>query len=163
MTAFIEDYRTTVMTGVDGTHDLDVPEWMYSVPSVSRPSVARRPSAPGVRKSAPKDRTRVRTSRRPSNGRPGGVSGSSRRPNTRRMALTSSPTPGVSNTGHVRGGRSVVRGPVQGVRRNRASVAVVAGVGAVFGFMLHFSGLGAPAPDAPPAPTYVGAADAQLK
>lgn len=79
------------------------------------------------------------------------------------MALTSSPTPGVSNTGHIRGGRSVVRGPVQGVRRNRTSVAVVAGVGAVFGLMLHFSGLGAPAPDAPPAPTYVGAADAQLK
>ena len=163
MTAFIEDYRTTVMTGVDGTHDLDVPEWMGAAPSVSRRSSARRSASPVVRKAAPKDRTRVRTSRRPSNGRPGGVSGSSRRPNTRRMALTSSPTPGVSNTGHVRGGRSVVRGPVQGVRRNRASVAVVAGVGAVFGLMLHFSGLGAPAPDAPPAPTYVGAADAQLK
>ena len=44
-----------------------------------------------------------------------------------------------------------------------AFAPVVAGVGAVFGLMLHFSGLGAPAPDAPPAPTYVGAADAQLK
>ena len=64
MTAFIEDYRTTVMTGVDGTHDLDVPEWMGAGPSVSRRSAARRSAAPGVRKSAPKDRTRVRTSRR---------------------------------------------------------------------------------------------------
>lgn len=163
MTAFIEDYRTTTLTGVDGTHDLDIPEWMGAAPSVSRRSSARRSASPVVRKAAPKDRTRVRTTRRPSNGRPGGVSGSSRRPNTRRMALTSSPAPGVSNTGHIRGGRSVVRGPVQGVRRNRTSVAVVAGVGAVFGLMLHFSGLGAPAPDAPPAPTYVGAADAQLK
>ena len=163
MTAFIEDYRTTVMTGVDVTRDLDIPEWMGAAPSVSRRSSARRSASPVVRKAAPKDRTRVRTTRRPSNGRPDGVSGSSRRPNTRRMALTSSPAPGVSNTGHIRGGRSVVRGPVQGVRRNRTSVAVVAGVGAVFGLMLHFSGLGAPAPDAPPAPTYVGAADAQLK
>ena len=163
MTAFIEDYRTATLTGVDVTRDLDIPEWMGAAPSVSRRSSARRSASPVVRKAAPKDRTRVRTSRRPSNGRPGGVSGSSRRPNTRRMALTSSPTPGVSNTGHIRGGRSVVRGPVQGVRRNRTSVAVVAGVGAVFGLMLHFSGLGAPAPDAPPAPTYVGAADAQLK
>lgn len=163
MTAFIEDYRTTTLTGVDVTRDLDIPEWMGAAPSVSRRSSARRSASPVVRKAAPKDRTRVRTSRRPSNGRPGGVSGSSRRPNTRRMALTSSPAPGVSNTGHIRGGRSVVRGPVQGVRRNRTSVAVVAGVGAVFGLMLHFSGLGAPAPDAPPAPTYVGAADAQLK
>lgn len=163
MTAFIEDYRTTTLTGVDVTRDLDIPEWMGAAPSVSRRSSARRSASPVVRKAAPKDRTRVRTTRRPSNGRPGGVSGSSRRPNTRRMALTSSPTPGVSNTGHIRGGRSVVRGPVQGVRRNRTSVAVVAGVGAVFGLMLHFSGLGAPAPDAPPAPTYVGAADAQLK
>ena len=163
MTAFIEDYRTTTLTGVDVTRDLDIPEWMGAAPSVSRRSSERRSASPVVRKAAPKDRTRVRTSRRPSNGRPGGVSGSSRRPNTRRMALTSSPAPGVSNTGHIRGGRSVVRGPVQGVRRNRTSVAVVAGVGAVFGLMLHFSGLGAPAPDAPPAPTYVGAADAQLK
>lgn len=163
MTAFIEDYRTTTLTGVDVTRDLDIPEWMGAAPSVSRRSSARRSASPVVRKAAPKDRTRVRTTRRPSNGRPGGVSGSSRRPNTRRMALTSSPAPGVSNTGHIRGGRSVVRGPVQGVRRNRTSVAVVAGVGAVFGLMLHFSGLGAPAPDAPPAPTYVGAADAQLK
>lgn len=163
MTAFIEDYRTTTLTGVDVTRDLDIPEWMGAAPSVSRRSSERRSASPVVRKAAPKDRTRVRTTRRPSNGRPGGVSGSSRRPNTRRMALTSSPAPGVSNTGHIRGGRSVVRGPVQGVRRNRTSVAVVAGVGAVFGLMLHFSGLGAPAPDAPPAPTYVGAADAQLK
>ena len=163
MTAFIEDYRTTTLTGVDVTRDLDIPEWMGAAPSVSRRSSARRSASPVVRRAAPKDRTRVRTTRRPSNGRPGGVSGSSRRPNTRRMALTSSPAPGVSNTGHIRGGRSVVRGPVQGVRRNRTSVAVVAGVGAVFGLMLHFSGLGAPAPDAPPAPTYVGAADAQLK
>lgn len=163
MTAFIEDYRTTTLTGVDVTRDLDIPEWMGAAPSVSRRSSARRSASPVVRKAASKDRTRVRTTRRPSNGRPGGVSGSSRRPNTRRMALTSSPAPGVSNTGHIRGGRSVVRGPVQGVRRNRTSVAVVAGVGAVFGLMLHFSGLGAPAPDAPPAPTYVGAADAQLK
>ena len=163
MTAFIEDYRTTVMTGVDVTRDLDIPEWMGAAPSVSRRSSARRSASPVVRRAAPKDRTRVRTTRRPSNGRPVGVSGSSRRPNTRRMALTSSPAPGVSNTGHIRGGRSVVRGPVQGVRRNRTSVAVVAGVGAVFGLMLHFSGLGAPAPDAPPTPTYVGAADAQLK
>lgn len=163
MTAFIEDYRTTTLTGIDVTRDLDIPEWMGAAPSVSRRSSERRSASPVVRKAAPKDRTRVRTTRRPSNGRPGGVSGSSRRPNTRRMALTSSPAPGVSNTGHIRGGRSVVRGPVQGVRRNRTSVAVVAGVGAVFGLMLHFSGLGAPAPDAPPAPTYVGAADAQLK
>lgn len=163
MAAFIEDYRTTTLTGVDVTRDLDIPEWMGAAPSVSRRSSARRSVSPVVRKATPKDRTRVRTTRRPSNGRPGGVSGSSRRPNTRRMALTSSPAPGVSNTGHIRGGRSVVRGPVQGVRRNRTSVAVVAGVGAVFGLMLHFSGLGAPAPDAPPAPTYVGAADAQLK
>ena len=163
MTAFIEDYRTTTLTGVDVTRDLDIPEWMGAAPSVSRRSSERRSASPVVRKAAPKDRTRVRTTRRPSNGRPGGVSGSSRRPNTRRMALTSSPAPGVSNTGHIRGGRSVVRGPVQGVRRNRTSVAVVAGVGAVFGLMLHFSGLGAPAPDALPAPTYVGAADAQLK
>lgn len=33
----------------------------------------------------------------------------------------------------------------------------MAGIGAVFGLMLHFSGLGAPAPDTPPTPTYVGA------
>lgn len=163
MTAFIEDYRTTTLTGVDVTRDLDIPQWVGAAPSVSRRSSARRSASPVVRKATPKDRTRVRTTRKPSNGRPGGVSGSSRRPNTRRMALTSSPAPGVSNTGHIRGGRSVVRGPVQGVRRNRTSVAVVAGVGAVFGLMLHFSGLGAPAPDAPPASTYVGAADAQLK
>ena len=67
------------------------------------------------------------------------------------------PEHGVSNIGHVRGGRSIVRGPVQGVRRDAASMAIVAGIGAAFGLMLHFSGLGAPNPDTPSTPTYVGA------
>ncbi|MFD5867123.1 hypothetical protein ACFWGD_00725 [Corynebacterium sp. NPDC060344] len=47
------------------------------------------------------------------------------------------------------------------MRRTRTSMAVVAGVGAVFGLMLHFSGMGAPAPETAPAPTYVGAAHQQ--
>lgn len=71
--------------------------------------------------------------------------------------------PGISNIGHDRGGRTSVRGPVQGVRRTAASMTAVAGLGAMFGLMLHFAGLGAPTPEAPPEPTYVGAADVVLK
>ncbi|WP_295627038.1 hypothetical protein [uncultured Corynebacterium sp.] len=49
---------------------------------------------------------------------------------------------------------------MQGVRRNAASMAIVAGVGAVFGVMVHFSGLGAAEQEPPATPSYVGYADA---
>ncbi|WJY99826.1 hypothetical protein CHAN_06035 [Corynebacterium hansenii] len=156
MTAFIEDYRTSTVNWYNDDLGLYVPSWVGEQSRPASPPERDRGKASGVRTGAPADRTRVRTSRRPSSRRPGGVSGPSRRPNTRGMKLNSAPTHGVSNIAHVRDGRSIVRGPVQGVRRNAVSLAIVAGVGAVFGLMLHFSGLGAPTPDAPPAPTYVG-------
>ena len=161
MTAFIEDYRISDLSSCNDDLCVEIPSWVDERPARtgarSMRSTRGRAVAGDVRRRPASDRTRVRTPRRPSNGRPGGVSTASRRPNTRRMTLTSTPTHGVSNIGHVRGGRSIVRGPVQGVRRNAASVAIVAGIGAVFGLMLHISGQGAPAPDTPPTPTYVGA------
>ena len=161
MTAFIEDHRIDTLNW--GNDDLrgEVPEWVQQRPAAASARVdtsVRRSAARGdVRRRGVSDRTRVRSSRRPSNGRPGGVSGASRRPNTGRTSPVSAPGHGVSNIGHVRGGRSVVRGPVQGVRRNATSMAIVAGIGAAFGLMLHFSGLGAPMSDTPPTPSYVGA------
>lgn len=161
MTAFIEDYRIDTLNW--GNDDLcgEVPAWVQQRPAAASARVGtsvRRSAASGdVRRRGTSDRTRVRTARRPSNGRPGGVPGASRRPNTGRTSPVPALGHGVSNIGHVRGGRSVVRGPVQGVRRNATSMAIVAGIGAAFGLMLHFSGLGAPMPDTPPTPTYVGA------
>lgn len=161
MTAFIEDYRIDTLTRGEGQLCDGVPAWVQRRPAAVSARVGtsvRRSAASGdVRRRGASDRTRVRTSRRPANGRPGGVAGASRRPNTGRTSPVPAPGHGVSNIGHVRGGSSVVRGPVQGVRRNAASMAIVAGIGAAFGLMLHFSGLGAPMPDAPPVPTYVGA------
>lgn len=161
MTVFIEDYRIDTLNW--GNDDLrrEVPAWVQQRPAAASARVGasvRWSAASGdVRRRGTADRTRVRTSRRPSNGRPGGVPGASRRPNTGRTSPVPAPGHGVSNIGHDRGGRSVVRGPVQGVRRNATSMAIVAGIGAAFGLMLHFSGLGAPMPDTPPTPTYVGA------
>ena len=161
MTAFIEDYRIDTLNW--GNDDLcgEVPAWVQQRPAAASARVGtsvRRSAASGdVRRRGTSDRTRVRTARRPSNGRPGGVPGASRRPNTGRTSPVPALGHGVSNIGNVRGGRSVVRGPVQGVHRNATSMAIVAGIGAAFGLMLHFSGLGAPMPDTPPTPTYVGA------
>lgn len=161
MTAFIEDYRIDTLTRGEEQLGDGVPAWVQQRPAAVSARVGtsvRRSVASGdVRRRGASDRTRVRTSRRPSNGRPGSVPGASRRPNTGRTSPVPAPGHGVSNIGHVRGGRSVVRGPVQGVRRNATSMAIVAGIGAAFGLMLHFSGLGAPMPDTPPTPTYVGA------
>ena len=161
MTAFIEDYRIDTLTRGEEQLCDGVPAWVQQRPAAVSARVGtsvRRSAASGdVRRRGASDRTRVRTSRRPSNGRPGGVPGASRRPNTGRTSPVPAPGHGVSNIGYVRGGRSVVRGPVQGVRRNATSMAIVAGIGAAFGLMLHFSGLGAPMPDTPPTPTYVGA------
>lgn len=159
MTAFIEDYRIDTLTSGEEQLCAGVPTWVQQRPagtSARAGTSVRRSAGAGVaRRRAASDRTRVRTSRRPSNGRPVGVSGASRRPNTGRTAPVPAPGHGVSNIGHVRGGRSIVRGPVQGVRRDAASMAIVAGIGAAFGLMLHFSGLGAPIPDTPSTPTYV--------
>ncbi len=161
MTAFIEDYRIDTLTRGEEQLCDGVPAWVQQRPAAASArvgtSVRRSAGTGSARRRGGSDRTRVRTARRPSNGRPGGVPGASRRPNTWRTSPVPAPGHGVSNIGHVRGGRSVVRGPVQGVRRNATSMAIVAGIGAAFGLMLHFSGLGAPMPDTPPTPTYVGA------
>lgn len=162
MTTFIEDYRIDHLNcGESGQCD-SMPAWLAGDVVSAGPGPAARASARAVRTGIDRSRTPVRTPGRPADGRPGGSGAGSRRPNTWSVPFDSAVGGNVSNTRGriargVRGGHARVRGPVQGVRRNAASMAIVVGVGAVFGMMLHFSGLGAPEPEAPPAPTYVGA------
>lgn len=159
MTAFIEDYRNDCFTGVDAAAELSIPAWLAQGGVEPGATSGSARAVGDVRRGRRSDRTRFRPRGRTRSVRPEGENGRSRRPNTRGTMVTSAPAAHISNIGTGAQGGHRILGPVQGVRRNAASVAVVAGVGAVFGLMLHFSGLGAPEQEPSHAVSYVGVVD----